>query len=337
MCNPHDPVDRETLVAAIADADELATALPSVRFYGSGGPAAVTNVLTEGLGRRAPGRPGVLYAAENDNRAAEILAQELSQAGAGPALSVQLLNTVIGKMSGVIADAPTIERLGLAPLTPTTPRAILVESFNRILISRIDPRLGYHRAIPVFEEKADLLPFEEAKLYGHNAIHAWLGYLAQERGLVTMAEATGQPDLMTAARTAFLTECGAALIKKHGAIGDALFTPAGFQTYADDLLVRMVNPNLDDRVARIIRDPVRKLAWNDRLCGAMRIALEQGIVPHTLARGAAAAVRYWRRTAGKSAATRGDVEETLRGVWGPQDERTAQALIDLIWAAWEPR
>jgi mannitol-1-phosphate 5-dehydrogenase len=115
-----------------------------------------------------------------------------------------------------------------------------------------------------FEEKADLLPFEQAKLYGHNAIHALLGLLAHERGYRTLAEAGKDRVLMQTAQEAFLNEAGAGLLHRHHTM-DPLFTPTGFHAYAEDLLVRMTNPCLSDPVARVIRGPVRKLGWDDRL------------------------------------------------------------------------
>ena len=57
-------------------------------------------------------------------------------------------------------------------------------------------------------------------------------------------------------------------------------------------MVRMTNPWLQDAVARVIRDPQRKLAWNDRLIGTMRLALDANIEPKRYARGAAAACAH---------------------------------------------
>jgi len=204
VCNPADARDRDELAEAIADADEMATALPSVRFYDTGGVTSAAKLLADGLRRRDPSKPAIIYAAENHNRAAEMLSERLiAQVGADALANTQTLNTVIGKMSGAITDADTIRRLGLAPLTPHTPRAVLVERFNHILVSRVTIE-GFQRGIEVFVEKDDLLPFEEAKLYGHNAIHALIGYLARLRGLTTMAEAARHADIMTAARAAFI-------------------------------------------------------------------------------------------------------------------------------------
>src|ERR1017187_4817169 len=192
-------------------------------------------------------------------------------------------------MSGVIIDAATIAKLHLAPITPATPKAVLVEDFNRILISQIT-LTGLTRGIDVFIEKPDLLPFEEAKLYGHNAIHSLIAFLGAHRGLTAMSDAAAHPDIMATARAAFLDESGAALIRKYAALGDPLFTPAGYAFYADDLLARMVRPTLNDLIARVTRDQVRKLGYVYRFFGTMRVALQYGIRPANLARGAAEAV-----------------------------------------------
>ena len=103
------------------------------------------------------------------------------------------------------------------------------------------------------------------------------------------------------------------MIRKHGpASGDPLFTEKGWTAYADDLLSRMTNPWLHDRVDRIIRDPVRKLGWNDRFFGAMRVALEQGVRPQGTALGAAAALSYAR----KEARDQSSPKDLLLRIWG---------------------
>ena len=90
-------------------------------------------------------------------------------------------------MSGVISSEEEMRSLGLAPLVPGFDRCVLVEEFNRILVSRVTLP-GFTRGIRVFEEKDDLLPFEEAKLYGHNAIHALLGFVGMLNGHTKMTE-----------------------------------------------------------------------------------------------------------------------------------------------------
>ncbi len=105
LYNPREAGERAKILSAIAEADELATALPSVNFYDTG-EACVAAMLAQGLSRRKAARPAVIYAAENHNHAAEILAESITRHAPVFALeNVQVLNTVIGKMSGVIAEA----------------------------------------------------------------------------------------------------------------------------------------------------------------------------------------------------------------------------------------
>jgi len=277
--NPTVSKDWKKLVDALAEADEIATALPSVDFYDRG-EASVAKLLREGLADKQ--NNAVIYTGENHNHAAETL-EEL----VGAHDNVQFLNTVIGKMSGIVTDPQQIADDQLEPMTPGSTRTFLVEQFNRILISEITLP-GFERGIEVFEEKADLLPFEEAKLYGHNATHALLGYLASEQGFQFMSDVPDE--LSTLAHAAFLKESGAALIRKHAGV-DPLFTEEGFKEYADDLMERMLNPWLRDQVARVIRDPERKLSWNDRLIGTVRLCLSQGIDPTRFAQGVRAALK----------------------------------------------
>ncbi len=327
MCNPRARTDRQSVVEAISGADELATAIPSVSFYGAGGDSSIAALIAEGA---APDRQRIVYTAENNNFAAEILREEvLKRAPSERIQRMQFLNTVVGKMSGVISSQEEMRRLGLSPLVPGFDKCVLVEEFNRIYISKI-ALPGFSRGIRVFEEKEDLLPFEEAKLFGHNAIHALLGYLAHARGLAVMSEIRKEASLMALGRRAFTEESGAALIRKHGRFGDPLFTEKGYAAYADDLLERMTNPYLNDRVERIIRDPRRKLGYGDRLFGTMREALKQGIEPRIMARGAAAAVSYaMGEEAGKPVASDPDAaREFLIGLWAsePTDERRDECL-----------
>ncbi len=301
IANPENERDREFLVAAVAEAAELATALPSVKHYTSESGGSVHRILAEGLRRKAAsgGPPAVLYAAENHNHAAEILqAAVLSVALPEDAERIRsrvtFLNTVIGKMSGAAGDAQEIKERGLTPVTPYEQRAFLVECFNRILISKVSGGNGFRaadfeRGIGVFEEKRDLLPFEEAKLYGHNSTHAVAAYLGVQLRIKRIADLEKFAGVRAFLEAAFIQESGEALIRRHRGV-DALFTPAGYKAYVTDLLERMFNPHLGDTVERVGRDPARKLEWDDRLAGTIRIALQQGVNPRRYAIGAAAAV-----------------------------------------------
>lgn len=326
--NPGEAADRDRLVAAVAAAEEIGTALPSTGHYVSGGPAGVHSLLAEGLVRKAGagGPRAVVYAAENHNRAAEILEAavvevvgQLDRPVVGA--QVRFLNTVIGKMSGAVSDPEEIRSQNLSPVTPDSHRAFLVEAFNRIQISqvRFDPKAGqepFSRGIDVFEEKANLLPFEEAKLYGHNALHALAAGVGAMLGAARMADLPAFPGVMAFLGDALIHESGQALIGKYRGV-DPLFTEDGYRRYAEDLLERMTNPLLRDTVERVGRDAERKLGWDDRLIGTMRLALQQGVEPRRCAFGAAATL---------AAIDHGVLE----------DDFSPTEILDSIWAASSP-
>ena len=329
--NPNREDDRRALIEALGQADEIATALPSVSFYAKGGAASPAALLADGIKARLAGgtrRRCVIYAAENHNHAAEILWENIKSilGGAVPGAeeSVQILNTVIGKMSGVVADEDQIEEQSLRRVGGDAGRCFLVEAFNRILVSKIRWP-DFKRGITVFEEKNDLLPFEEAKLYGHNATHALIGYLARRKGFRFMSEVGGAPGLLDLARDAFINESGAALCRRYGGL-DSLFTPEGYTAYCDDLLKRMLNPYLRDMIARVVRDPRRKLGWDDRLVGTMRLALRQGINPRRYALGAKAALDMLAET------EKGSLNQLMDSVWSgcgaaPDEQERIRKII----------
>ncbi|MCC6614265.1 MAG: hypothetical protein IT320_12360 [Anaerolineae bacterium] len=328
--NPAEAEDRARLIDAIAEAEEIGTAIPSVSYYASDAPGSLHRVLAQGLRHKVKigGPRAVIYAAENHNHAAEILKQQVmseipDDERAAVQERVRFLNTVIGKMSGVVADPEELQTQKLELAFPGSTRAFLVEAFNRILISQIDFEEPFERGIDVFEEKADLLPFEEAKLYGHNATHALAAYLGNLSGARFISELRDIPGAMAFLRQAFLDESGAALIKKYAHI-DPLFTAAGYTAYADDLLTRMTNPFLRDSVERVGRDPARKLGWNDRLIGTMRLAHEQHVAPRRFALGAAAALAMLDQ---KHLNPQLPLGPALNAIWHDAEPEPAQAAV----------
>lgn len=337
--NPDVESDRRRLVDAVAGADEIGTAVPSVDCYRSESAGSLHGILAEGLRRKARegGPRAVVYAAENHNRAAEVLRaavlEEVPESERAAVRStVAFVNTVIGKMSGVVTDAAQIEEQKLRAVVDGDRRAFLVETFHHILISKIRFENGsepFQRGLDAFEEKADLLPFEEAKLYGHNATHALAAFVGEAVRARYIGDLREKPGMMPFLRAAFIEESGEALVRKHRSC-DPLFTHAGYREYADDLLARMTNPHLRDTVERVGRDPERKLGWDDRLVGTMRLALKQGLQPRRFALGVALALEavepgfleretcpdpllgpIWSATAGGDSVVSGEAESVL--------------------------
>ena len=340
--NPQVDSDRQTLAKVLAESTEIVTSLPSVSFYDMGH-NSVVSLIARAL-KSSSASATIVYTAENNNHAAEILKGKVSaKFGDISSAMVQFLNTVIGKMSQVVTELEEIRNKNIAPITPGMSRAFLVEEFNEILVSRCnipDFRLG----IEVFIDKEDLLPFEEAKLYGHNAVHSLLGYLGSLKGYAKMSELKDDTELMQIAREAFINESGGALIRKYSHLADEFFTEDRYRKYAEDLLERITSPYLDDTVQRAVRDPMRKLCLNDRLFGTMALALEQGIEPINLALGAAAAIVFILKNAAEYELSQVEsvqklqdkhIEEILLEIWSEDISNKSGELIRYTQKAYE--
>ena len=340
LLDPNVQADRRILQEVLAKSTEIVTCLPSVSFYDVGGASSIVSLIAGGLKNSEAGAT-IIYSAENNNHAAETLEKavsgELTRMDTssereefvqiyGKGFHVQFLNTVIGKMSRVVTDTEEIAELNLRTIAPGIDRAFLVEQFNRILVSRT--RISnFTPGIECFIEKDDLLAFEEAKLYGHNAIHSLLGFIGAVKGYTRMTELVNDQAVMQIGRAAFLQECGAALIRKYACLGDKLFTEAGFKDYAEDLLDRMTNPYLGDTIVRVVRDVRRKLRIDGRIFGTMQMALEHGIEPRNMALGAIAGIAELLKKADEN-----NLPEDLRfGDWRKLDGAKIERIIKWLW------
>ena len=164
------------------------------------------------------------------------------------------------------------------------PLLIVVEEYKRL---PVDGR-GFVGDIPEivgFEPYDNFEAYVERKLFTHNLGHAVAAYLGHLRGYVYVYQAMNDPAVRTVVEAA-LAETGEALIRRHG------FTPEQHQEHIDDLLYRFSNVALGDTVARVGRDPIRKLGPDDRLIGSAKLALSYGITPRNACLGAAAALMF---------------------------------------------
>jgi mannitol-1-phosphate 5-dehydrogenase len=294
--NPEDDQDQRKIIDAISMAEEMATAVPSVNAYRMPSQGSIHRLLAAGIGNKPPiGEPFVIYTAENNIRAAQILQKHVDDQ-----LRIehqtkfndyqgQILNTVIGKMSQIVDLKKLSPAFDLIPIVPSSEKAILVEEFNNILISEISIEPCFRRGIKVFREKPDLSPFEETKLFGHNATHASLGFFGNLFGETIVSDLKGYPGLIRFIRAMFIEEAGTALCRKYQGV-DEMFSKDNFKRYAEDLLERMLNPFLMDSVDRLTRDVERKLGWDDRMIGAIRLCLKFNVKPDKLAFSAVAAL-----------------------------------------------
>jgi mannitol-1-phosphate 5-dehydrogenase len=127
--------------------------------------------------------------------------------------------------------------------------------------------------------------YVEQKIFTLNTAHAATGYLGYLKGYEFIHQALQDPAIRRVV-TGAIEESSAALIKRHG------LNPEAQQQYARNTLQRFANDALPDPIVRVVREPKRKLAPNDRLVKPALLALEIGVTPVNLATVIAAALLY---------------------------------------------
>jgi mannitol-1-phosphate 5-dehydrogenase len=188
--------------------------------------------------------------------------------------NVGFVESVVSRMVPVMTE----EQRKLDPLL------IVVEEYKKLPVDR----KGFIGPVPDivgFQPYDNFEAYVERKLFTHNLGHAVCAYLGYLRGHQYIYQAVNDPAVRNVAEAA-LAETGEALIKRHG------FTPEEHRGHIDDLLHRFANVALGDQVARVARDPIRKLGPDDRLIGGAKLALDYGIGPTNVCLATAAALKY---------------------------------------------
>ncbi len=161
---------------------------------------------------------------------------------------------------------------------------VRVEAYKRLPIDA-NAIVGDFPKIAGVEPVSNFLAYVERKLYTHNCAHAILGYLGHSKGYNFGYEAL-QDEEIRALLTDVLRETGEALLRKHH------FDPETHQNHVLDLLHRFENRSLGDTCLRLARDPIRKLAIDDRLVGSARLCELEGIEPTALVIAIVTALRH---------------------------------------------
>ena len=104
----------------------------------------------------------------------------------------------------------------------------------------------------------NLLAYVERKLFTLNTGHATAAYLGKMKGISTIGDCVADPALCAIVKEA-MQQSGEGLVRKFG------FDHAAHFAYIDKILGRFSNPFLRDECDRVGREPIRKLAPNDRL------------------------------------------------------------------------
>ncbi|TVQ23185.1 MAG: hypothetical protein EA382_10610 [Spirochaetaceae bacterium] len=272
-------------------ADESAVAAVVERAVGSGGFAAVA-VGPQNLGAaaaslapaitRVAAGPVPILVCENKRTASAELADALVAAGVPPDAFVTIA-TSVERM--VRPDPGSLDLYAEAGQTLFVDR----NAWERATRGTGPVDTGMSDAAPApagFRLVDDLDAYYARKLYTNNAGHALLAYLGHRRGHRTIADAAGDPELAAPLRE-LLTAASGMLALDYG------LDPGELERHTKELIeIRFPNADLADPIARVARDPIRKLGPDDRLVGLLRRLDRHGFPTGAVLRTIAAALGY---------------------------------------------
>jgi len=257
--------DAGELTAAVAAADLVTTAVgPRVLEF-------IAPAIVAGLQARPDAVPPlVVMACENAIGATDILHEHLAALDAAAAAKAAYANTAVDRIVPVQPEGVGID--------------VTVEHYCEWVIDASSLG-GLVPHIPGATVVDDLAPYIERKLFTVNTGHATAAYHGFLAGATTIAEALARPAVESEVR-AVLAETAAMLVAKHG------LDPEAQRAYADKIVARFANPALPDTVARVGREPLRKLSRHERFIAPAAELAERGDEPDALLRAVAAALRF---------------------------------------------
>lgn len=268
-------VDIDHVGAEIAVADIMATAV------GVNVLPKIVHPICAGLKKRfdAGGDPLNIIICENmldaDKYLRSLIEEEMGEAYK-PILDEKLglVEASIGRMVPVMTDE----------MREGNPLKVWVEPYDMLPVDK-DTIVG---EIPEINNLVPFSPFGfyiKRKLFVHNMGHAMCAYLGWRKGYQYIYECVCDDGIRDVVRGA-MEDSASALSKSYGiGMGE-------LKAHVDDILYRFGNEVLGDTVARVGKDPLRKLGLKDRLVGAANYCVSMGIDTENIAVGIAAALHF---------------------------------------------
>ena len=256
------------LHAADAVADEISSADIAAISVGMDGSAGLMPVLARGLKQRCesnPGWPLDIILAENMRNASNFYFHAL--AGYLPddfelETNVGLIETSIGKMVPIMTSADLRE----------DPLQVFAEPYNTLIVDGKAFRNTVPE-VPGLEAKENMKAWVDRKSFIHNLGHAAAAYYGHYLfpKAVFLWEVLQNADVRAFCLDT-MQEASEALLREYPGV----FTRTQLREHAGDLLRRFRNKALGDTLFRVGRDLRRKTGPNDRIAGALQLALRHG-------------------------------------------------------------
>ncbi|MBV5343460.1 mannitol-1-phosphate 5-dehydrogenase, partial [bacterium] len=147
---------------------------------------------------------------------------------------------------------------------------VFAEPYNNLILDK----KAFKNPIPDIaglSPKENMKAWVDRKLFIHNLGHATTAYLGfkQNQQFVYLYEALAVPEIKNTVRETML-QAASILLKKY----PDEFTLEALTEHSDDLISRFQNRALGDTIYRVGCDLKRKLSAEDRLAGAIHLALD---------------------------------------------------------------
>ena len=271
--------DMDAVAREIADADIMATAV--------GVPVLprIVKPIAHGLKYRwetGNDSPLDIILCENkldaDKYLRELFSQEFSaEENEKFTKTVGLIEASIGRMVPVMTPE----------MQEGNPLRVCVESYAELPVDGHAMK-GEIPRVPGLVTTSPFSYYIRRKLFIHNMGHSLTAYLGRLHGNTYIAQAIRNPHIRLIAECA-MRQSARALSREYREYGKEL---EGILDHVDDLILRFHNSALGDTTERVGRDPIRKLAAEDRLAGAAIFCDERKLPCAYITIGLAAGLLY---------------------------------------------
>lgn len=177
----------------------------------------------------------------------------------------------------------SVDRI-VPPVRTENPIDVVVEKYCEWNVEKASLK-GEIPNIPGMNLADNLMAYIQRKLFTLNTGHCITAYTGVMAGYDTIDKTIADPQIYELVKGA-MTQSGDGLIQKFGFDRDAHYK------YIDKIINRFKNPYLQDDVARVGREPLRKLSADDRLVSPLSTALSFGLPVDKLILGIGAALHY---------------------------------------------
>lgn len=177
----------------------------------------------------------------------------------------------------------SVDRI-VPPVRSENPVDVVVEKYCEWNVEKASLK-GEIPEIPGMNLADNLMAYIQRKLFTLNTGHCITAYTGILAGHKTIDQAISDPKIYDLVKAA-MTQSGDGLIQRFG------FDKEAHYHYIDKIINRFKNPYLQDDVARVGREPLRKLSADDRLISPLTTAMSYGLPVDKLILGIGAALRY---------------------------------------------